>query len=159
MGITRAREELSLTRAILRSSWGNPMTNPASRFLGEIPEDLIDWRREEPQSSMGSAWDYDDSYSYGRSYDSSWSGWGRSSRSAATSPSQRTRSSKASESSMSKNKNLDLVVGDRVNHAKYGLGTVIAADGSGLRSTVTIDFGSAGKVRLMLVGGLPMEKL
>ena len=60
---------------------------------------------------------------------------------------------------MSKNKNLDLVVGDRVNHAKYGLGTVIAADGSGPRSTVTIDFGSAGKVRLMLVGGLPMEKL
>lgn len=159
VGITRAREELYLTRAILRSSWGNPLTNPASRFLGEIPEDLIDWRREEPQSSMGSAWDYDDSYSYGRSYDSSWSGWSRSSRSAATSPSQRTRSSKASESSMSKNKQLDLVVGDRVNHAKYGLGTVIAADGSGLRSTVTIDFGSAGKVRLMLVGGLPMEKL
>src|SRR5699024_5277783 len=117
------------------------------------------WRREEPQSSMGSAWDYDDSYSYGRSYDSSWSGWGRSSRSAATSPSQRTRSSKASESSMSKNKNLDLVVGDRVNHAKYGLGTVVAADGSGLRSTVIIDCGSAGKVRRMLVGGLPMGKL
>lgn len=159
VGITRAREELYLTRAILRSSWGNPLTNPASRFLAEIPEDLIDWRREEPQSSTGSAWDYDDSYSYGRSYDSSWSGWGRGSRSAATSPSQRTSSSRATESSGNKNKKLDLVVGDRVNHDKYGLGTVIAADGSGMRATVTIDFGSAGKVRLMLVGGLPMEKL
>ena len=49
--------------------------------------------------------------------------------------------------------------GDRVNHAKYGLGTVIDASGSGPRATVTVDFGSAGKVRLMLIGGVPMEKL
>ena len=60
---------------------------------------------------------------------------------------------------MSKNKNLDLVVGDRVNHAKYGLGKVLSSDGSGARATVTIDFGSSGTVRLMLIGGLPMEKL
>lgn len=50
-------------------------------------------------------------------------------------------------------------MGDRVNHDKYGLGTVIASDGSGARATVTIDFGSSGKVRLMLIGGVPMEKL
>ena len=157
VGITRAREQLYLTRAILRSSWGNPMTNPASRFLAEVPEDLIDWRREEPESQYSSSWD-EDSYSYGRSYGSDWSGWGGSSRRAASSPSQRTRKP-APETSMPKNKSLNLVVGDRVNHAKYGLGTVISADGSGARATVTVDFGSAGKVRLMLIGGVPMEKL
>ena len=64
VGITRAREQLYFTRAILRSSWGNPMTNPASRFLAEVPEDLIDWRREEPDSSLSSAWGGDDSVSY-----------------------------------------------------------------------------------------------
>lgn len=158
VGITRAREQLYLTRAILRSSWGNPMTNPASRFLAEIPEDLIDWRREEPDSSLSSAWGGDDSYQYGRSYGSDWSGWGRTSPRATSSPSQRTRKPAAS-TSMPKNNQLNLVVGDRVNHAKYGLGTVIDASGSGPRATVTVDFGSAGKVRLMLIGGVPMEKL
>jgi DNA helicase-2/ATP-dependent DNA helicase PcrA len=50
-------------------------------------------------------------------------------------------------------------VGDRVSHDKYGLGTVVAADGSGPRATVTIDFGSAGTIRLMLIGGVPLVKL
>ena len=54
---------------------------------------------------------------------------------------------------------LHLEVGDRVNHDKYGLGTVVASDGAGVRATVTIDFGSSGTVRLMLIGGVPMQKL
>ncbi|MBO0839710.1 MAG: ATP-dependent DNA helicase PcrA, partial [Sciscionella sp.] len=54
---------------------------------------------------------------------------------------------------------LKLDVGDRVNHDKYGLGTVIAADGVGPRATATIDFGSAGTIRLMLIGSVPMQKL
>ena len=57
------------------------------------------------------------------------------------------------------NKNLNLAKGDRVNHAKYGLGTVLTVEGSGARETVTIDFGSSGTVRLMTIGGVPMEKL
>lgn len=52
-----------------------------------------------------------------------------------------------------------LAVGDRVTHDKYGLGTVLETKGSGPTATVVIDFGSAGKVRLMLVGGVPMTKL
>lgn len=158
VGITRAREQLYLTRAILRSSWGNPMTNPASRFLGEIPEELLDWRREAPESSLSGAWGGDDAYQYGRSYGKDWSGWNKNKKSTATSPSQRSSSSH-SATSMPRNNHLNLAVGDRVNHAKYGLGTVIEAAGSGARATVTVDFGSAGKVRLMLIGGVPMEKL
>ena len=57
------------------------------------------------------------------------------------------------------NSTISLDVGDRVNHDKYGLGTVIASDGAGVRATVTIDFGSAGTVRLMLIGGVPLQKL
>ncbi len=46
VGITRARKRLYLTRAMMRSSWGQPMTNPGSRFLEEIPSEAIEWQRE-----------------------------------------------------------------------------------------------------------------
>ena len=45
VGLTRAQERLYLTRAEYRSAWGAPNYNPASRFLSEIPESLIDWRQ------------------------------------------------------------------------------------------------------------------
>ena len=44
VGITRAQRWLYLTCADTRSSWGRPALNPPSRFLGEIPEHLIDWK-------------------------------------------------------------------------------------------------------------------
>ncbi len=143
VGITRARERLYLTRAMIRSSWGNPMTNPASRFLGEVPEELIDWRREEPSPAASSSWG------------GGGASWGRPQQpQRATRRPQRSTLPAAPKSS-----DLQLAAGDRVNHAKYGLGKVISSDGSGARATVTIDFGSSGTVRLMLIGGLPMEKL
>ncbi|OHR20310.1 ATP-dependent DNA helicase PcrA [Corynebacterium sp. HMSC034A01] len=135
VGITRAKEQLYLTRAILRASWGSPVTNPASRFLAEVPEDLIDWRRLEPERSFSS------------------DAWGAPTRSRPPARSRR------GGSGAKVHKNLNLAVGDRVNHAKYGLGTVMAVEGSGVRETVTIDFGSSGTVRLMTIGGVPMEKL
>ena len=45
VGITRARERLYLTRASVRSAWGQTQYNPASRFLAEVPAHLIDWQR------------------------------------------------------------------------------------------------------------------
>src|SRR5882757_3933879 len=45
VGITRARERLYLTRSLMRSAWGQPSYNPPSRFLEEIPDALITWRR------------------------------------------------------------------------------------------------------------------
>jgi DNA helicase-2/ATP-dependent DNA helicase PcrA len=54
---------------------------------------------------------------------------------------------------------LKLDVGDRVNHDKYGLGTVVAAEGAGPRATATIDFGTAGTIKLKLIGSVPMQKL
>jgi DNA helicase II / ATP-dependent DNA helicase PcrA len=47
VGITRARQRLYLSRSTVRSAWGAPQANPASRFLEEIPDKLIDWRRLE----------------------------------------------------------------------------------------------------------------
>jgi len=47
VGITRARQRLYVSRATMRSAWGAPSYNPASRFLTEIPETLVEWERSE----------------------------------------------------------------------------------------------------------------
>ncbi len=47
VGITRAMRRLYLTRAIARMWWGKPSFHRQSRFLGEIPEALLEWRRDE----------------------------------------------------------------------------------------------------------------
>ena len=140
VGITRAEQRLYLSRAIVRSAFGQPSTNPASRFLDEVPPELVDWRRteeqlvaERPSAPVGR-------FGFGRRSGSDRGDW------------------KVPERILN-NQSLQLDVGDRVNHDKYGLGTVVASDGSGPRATVTIDFGSGGTVRLMLIGGVPMQKL
>ena len=60
VGITRARERLYLSRSVMRSAWGSPQWNPPSRFLEEIPDELIDWARADagptaPEPSIASA--------------------------------------------------------------------------------------------------------
>lgn len=45
VAITRARERLYLTRAGMRSSWGSPQEMLPSRFLDDIPDELVDVRR------------------------------------------------------------------------------------------------------------------
>jgi DNA helicase-2/ATP-dependent DNA helicase PcrA len=43
VGITRAEQRLYLSRALVRSAWGSPSYNPASRFLDDIPDELVEW--------------------------------------------------------------------------------------------------------------------
>ncbi|MDP9397718.1 MAG: DNA helicase PcrA [Actinomycetota bacterium] len=51
VGITRAQERLYLSRALVRSAWGAPAHNPPSRFLDEVPSELVDWQRLEPATT------------------------------------------------------------------------------------------------------------
>ncbi len=53
VGITRAQERLYVSRAVMRSAWGSPSYNPASRFLEELPEDGVSWQRAESGQSGG----------------------------------------------------------------------------------------------------------
>jgi DNA helicase II / ATP-dependent DNA helicase PcrA len=55
VGITRAQQRLYLSRAVVRSAWGAPSYNPASRFLEEIPEELLAWERAEPTPTSAPA--------------------------------------------------------------------------------------------------------
>ncbi|WP_280496962.1 DNA helicase PcrA [Nocardia asiatica] len=148
VGITRARQRLYLTRAVVRSGWGQPVSNPESRFLQEIPGHLVDWRRLEPAGSPGTRGirrrGGDDD-----GLERDWTrgdGWSQQQR-----PGLRDRGPRrpAPGGATRNNTNLVLAVGDRVSDDKYGLGRVIAAEGFGPLATVTIDFGTAGKIRLI----------
>ncbi|OBG23033.1 DNA helicase PcrA [Mycobacterium sp. 852002-51057_SCH5723018] len=123
VGITRARQRLYVSRAIVRSSWGQPMLNPESRFLREIPQELIDWRRSAPPPSFSAPV----------------SGAGRF---GAPRPSP-------TRSGAGKRPLLVLQPGDRVTHDKYGLGRVEEVSGVGESAMSLIDFGSSGRVKLM----------
>jgi DNA helicase II / ATP-dependent DNA helicase PcrA len=153
VGLTRARHRLYLSRAVTRSAWGQPMTNPASRFLADVPESLVQWRRAEPEQA-----DPAGRTVFGRR---GFSGHGAdvtggdSAQAGVAAHGLRSTPFRGWQNIPA----LVLDVGDRVTHDKYGLGTVVATDGSGPRTTATIDFGSAGTVRLMLIGGVPLVKL
>jgi DNA helicase-2/ATP-dependent DNA helicase PcrA len=123
VGITRARQRLYVSRAKIRSSWGQPMLNPESRFLREIPQELIDWRRSDPTPSLRAAVS-----GAGR--------FGPARPSPALAP--------AGKRSL-----LVLQPGDRVSHDKYGLGRVEEVTGVGESAMSLIDFGSSGRVKLM----------
>ncbi|MEU9890196.1 DNA helicase PcrA [Sphaerisporangium sp. NPDC051011] len=55
VGITRAQQRLYVSRAAVRSSWGSPAFNPASRFLAEVPSDLLDWRSDPKKTAWAAA--------------------------------------------------------------------------------------------------------
>jgi DNA helicase-2/ATP-dependent DNA helicase PcrA len=120
VGLTRARERLYLSRAEYRSAWGAPNYNPPSRFLDEIPENLIEWNK----SASGFASP-------------------PITRKKFPSPPPPRATGKQSNS-------LQLAIGDRVSHDTFGLGTVISVSGEGEKAEATINFGSYGEKRLLL---------
>jgi DNA helicase-2/ATP-dependent DNA helicase PcrA len=132
VGITRARQRLYVTRAKVRSSWGQPMMNPESRFLREIPQHLVDWRRVDSTPAPSAPV----------------SGAGRFG----------TPRPSPARSVAGKRPLLVLEPGDRVSHDKYGLGRVEEVSGIGESAMSLIDFGSAGRVKLMH-NHAPVQKL
>ena len=145
VGLTRARERLYVSRAVVRSAWGAPQHNPASRFVDELPADLVDWRRTE---SAMSSWNRPQ---YGMP--GSMSGRAPQRRfGTATARSDAAKKAKAARPVPS------LDPGDRVQHDTFGLGTVVALEGAGDNAVASIDFGTDGVKRLLLRYA-PVEKL
>ncbi|MFE9478030.1 DNA helicase PcrA [Streptomyces spororaveus] len=160
VGITRARERLYLTRSSMRSAWGTPSYNPPSRFLEEIPAEYLQWKRtgatQKPAGPMRGS-------SYGSSYGSSSSGSGKAT--FGTSPEAFLSSSrtKSGPSGFATRRAADkpvvaLVVGDRVTHDQFGLGTVMEVKGAGADAQATIDFGD-DKPKRLLLRYAPVQKL
>ncbi|MFF1835297.1 DNA helicase PcrA [Streptomyces sp. NPDC058231] len=138
VGITRARERLYLTRAAMRSAWGQPSYNPPSRFLEEIPDQHLAWKRTGPMAApAGPTSGITSSLSSSRS------------RSGPSGFATRRTSDKPT---------VTLVVGDRVTHDQFGLGTVTAVEGIGDQAKATVDFGDERPKKLLLRYA-PVEKL
>jgi DNA helicase-2/ATP-dependent DNA helicase PcrA len=134
VGITRARERLYLSRAHVRSAWGQTSYNPPSRFLDEVPPALVAWQRGEstvsgPPPALALAADRLRGTARGR----------------AAGPGLRAVP--------------DLAVGDRVSHDAFGLGTVTATRGAGDALQAEVDFGPSAGVKWLLLRYAPIEKL
>ncbi|GAA2626335.1 DNA helicase PcrA [Streptomyces vastus] len=144
VGITRARERLYLTRSSMRSAWGQPSYNPPSRFLEEIPDTHLEWKRTGSMGAVAS---------------------GPAAGVAASLPSSRSRSAASGASGFATRRGgatekpvVSLAVGDRVTHDQFGLGTVVGVKGTGSNAEATIDFGDTKPKRLLLRYA-PVEKL
>ncbi|MGW8680488.1 DNA helicase PcrA [Streptomyces sp. NPDC055817] len=139
VGITRARERLYLTRSTLRSAWGQPSYNPPSRFLEEIPDAHLEWKRTGAMAPAKST--------------------GPTSGIAASLSSSRSRTTPAFATRRATEKPVvALSVGDRVTHDQFGLGTVVGVKGTGANTEATVDFGEPKPKRLLLRYA-PVEKL
>ncbi|MGW7055966.1 DNA helicase PcrA [Streptomyces sp. NPDC054887] len=141
VGITRARERLYLTRASMRSAWGQPSYNPPSRFLEEIPDTYLTWKRRGAQAPAGPV----------------------SGVASSLSASLASRSRGGGASGFATRRTSDkpvvaLSVGDRVTHDQFGLGTVMTVTGTGSDAQATIDFGDERPKKLLLRYA-PVEKL
>ncbi len=156
VGITRSRERLYVSRAVVRSAWGAPAHNPASRFLGELPVDLVDWRRTEADQTRWArptfASDVGETASYGGNRLGAPTAAGRRNFTASAA-----RADAAAKAKPSRPIPV-LEPGDRVTHDSFGMGTVVSVEGQGEKSVASIDFGSDGVKRLLLRYA-PVEKL
>ena len=151
VGITRAQQRLYLTRAVVRTVWGTPQHNPPSRFLNEIPERLIDWRRLQ---SATTSWRNTSATSRSQT---TWrarpgaGSYGGSGGADGGSPAFGSGRRTAKEVPV-------LAAGDKVLHTRFGLGKVIATSGSVEDPRADVDFGSHG-IKRLAVRHAPIEKL
>jgi len=129
VGITRAEQRLYLTRAVSRNWYGRPAFHSPSRFLSEIPAALIEWKRDAAAVA------------------------------AASTPASARLASRPGVNAVGNRAVPALTAGDRVNHDKFGLGTVVSADGYGDSAEAKIDFGGDYGVKHLVLRYAPLEKL
>ncbi|WP_135848480.1 UvrD-helicase domain-containing protein [Serinibacter arcticus] len=174
VALTRARHRLYITRAAVRTAFGVPNELPASRFIDDLPTEVLEWRREESSmQTLRGGWgggygsrggygsgggsrrsddgDFSPAYGSGTRGESGGTGarGGRSDLTRSFGP-RRTDASGGAGAAKAQADVPTLAVGERVTHDSYGLGTVVSLEGSGSSAVAKIDFGSGGTKRLLL---------
>jgi len=149
VGLTRAKKKLFVTNALMRRIYGQVNVAEASRFLKEIPAELVEAEIVRGENSMGfgvrSQWDSERSTGF-----QSWKGksggsgsYGSTTKStpgdSRTYDYDQTPTYKVESADMGEGESLR--VGQKVNHGTYGVGTVKLLEGSVADRKVTIDFG------------------
>ena len=151
VGLTRARERLYLSNVWSRTLHGATQYNPPSRFLTEIPAELVTASpasrsgRRRPSRSEG--WAATSWSTRSGSTDAGSTGFGGGSGVVAPTPPSPTDSHLQG-----------FRLGDDVRHAKWGEGVVIHIEGSGDRTEAVVRFPEVGEKRLLLAWA-PLEKV
>ncbi|GAA2520279.1 DNA helicase PcrA [Pilimelia columellifera subsp. columellifera] len=151
VGITRARQRLYVSRAITRTAWGQPQFFPSSRFVDEVPGELVRWERTEDAAHSWSGGVGGRAAAAERS--SFVGGTPKAARLASSLGVDARHFRAASELSAPP----ALAAGDRVNHQRYGLGRVVAVEGEGPRARAQVDFGD--QTVWLILRHAPIEKI
>jgi DNA helicase-2/ATP-dependent DNA helicase PcrA len=151
VGITRARQRLYLSRAMTRSAWGQPQYNPVSRFVEELPTELVRWERTE---SAYTSWSGTGGGIGGRSERQQFAGGtAKAARIAERLGIDGSKLATAGDLPQVPS----VAAGDRINHQRYGLGRVLEVEGYGARTQAKVDFGD--QVMWIVLRHAPIEKL
>ena len=163
VGITRARKRLFLSLAMSRAQFGQTNVAAPSRYLQEIPAELIEWRQS------GSLFASSSPGSLGRGGSGGSGGWGSSESggwgstqggwdSLPAAPKPKTEWANRVTNKIRDNGDLELDPRDRIRHADFGEGTVTQVTGEGNKRVVHVQFDAAGAKKL-LIKIAPIEKL
>ena len=160
VGITRAMQKLHLTSAWSRMMHGQTQYNPPSRFLDEIPSELINeiggtrmLRSRRDRSGGGRTYGGGGGSEIptGRTF----GGGGRDSHSDDVVESALAAANKPTPSGA---ESIGLKVGDDVRHSQWGEGVIVEIDGVGDKAEASVHFPSVGPKRLLL-SWAPLEKI
>jgi DNA helicase-2/ATP-dependent DNA helicase PcrA len=154
VGITRARQRLYVSRALSRAAWGAPVWNPPSRFLDEIPAELITWSGAVDRVPFVNRYADDVPSRY------SDHGYRARSRSAQEQlAAARLAGGRGLRGGVGNRAIPALSVGDRVSHDAWGLGRVVDMRGAGDGLQAQVDFGAGTGVKWLMLRYAPLEKL
>jgi DNA helicase-2/ATP-dependent DNA helicase PcrA len=134
VGMTRAKLSLVLSRAVYRRTYGEERLRAAlpSRFLAEIPGDLIEAAMGS-QSEPGETRRYEPDPEFSENY----------------AYRQKTRTPYGQASRGARRASKDPLIGTRVRHSKYGVGTIIEVEGEGEDRKLTVSFQDYGAKKLI----------
>jgi ATP-dependent DNA helicase UvrD/PcrA len=147
VGMTRARKTLTLTRAVYRRVFGNEQQMRASlpsRFLAEIPSELVDTVRGS-MAEIGQNRRYEPDPEYSYSAEEFLRRVRRGSAPAVRQPSPpRTRTEPTLGRSASRRASSDPLIGQKVRHPEYGVGTIIGVEGDEEDRRLSVTFPGRG---------------
>ena len=162
VGVTRARARLYLTLAMTRAQFGEVTVAMPSRFLQEIPAELIDWRQSPGDvNSRGGAGSRALNARRPGGGNASGGGWGgRRDDPPALKPKSTSldRFPNRIPAKVRDNSGMELAPGDRIRHEDFGEGRIDAVTGEGAKRIAHVRFEAAGAKKL-LIKIAPIEKL
>ena len=153
VAITRAEKHCILTNAKNRFRYGKMEFDNPSRFIDEIDASLIEGGEETPESSFGggyggsSRFGSDGGYGGRMPWDRDRSGYGRHYQNSKPVASQFMADPKPAFASSSAG---SLSEGCRIEHQRFGIGTVLKIEGTGENTKATVEFQNAGTKQLLL---------